>query len=133
LIDSSNPGQTLPDRQMAAVLRHRAEALFVYPVPITPRDSERLAEFAVKNRLPTATVHQPFLRAGLLICYVTDVARQFHRAGIYIDKILKGAKPGDLPVEQAEKFELLINLKTAKALNMTIPRSLLLRADEVVE
>jgi putative ABC transport system substrate-binding protein len=65
-----------------------------------------------------------------LLC---DVARQFHRAGIYIDKILKGAKPGDLPVEQAEKFELLINLKTAKALNMTIPRSLLLWADEVVE
>jgi putative ABC transport system substrate-binding protein len=159
LIDSSNPGQTLPDQQMAAaarilgvrpervelrtsadldaalaaVLRQRAEALFVWPVPITQRDSERIAEFAVKNRLPTATTHQPYVRAGLLFSYVTDIARQFRRTGIYIDKILKGAKPADLPVEQPDKYELLINLKTAKALNLTLPRSLLLRADQVVE
>ena len=159
LIDSSNPGQTLPDQQMAvaakilgvrpqrvelrtsadldaalaAVLRQRAEALFVWPLPITERDSKRLAEFALKNRLLTATTYQQFVRAGLLFCYVTDMARQFRRTGIYIDKILKGAKPGDLPVEQPDKYELLINLKTAKALNLTLPRSLLLRADEVVE
>jgi putative ABC transport system substrate-binding protein len=159
LIDSSNPGQTLPDQQMAAtakilgvrpqrvelrtsadldpafaaVLRQRAEALFVYPLPITPRDSERLAEFAIKNRLPTATPHLPYVRAGLLISYVTDIANQFRRAGVYIDKILKGAKPADLPIEQPDKYELAINLKTAKALGLTIPPSLLGRADQVIE
>jgi ABC-type uncharacterized transport system substrate-binding protein len=159
LIDSSNPGQKLPDQQMAvaakvlgvrpqrvdvrtsadldaafaAVLRQRAEALYVYPLPIPPRDVERLAEFAIKNRLPTATVHQPYVRAGLLLCYVTDLARQFRRAGIYIDRILKGAKPGDLPVEQPDKYEFIFNLKTARALGLTIPPSLLQRADQVIE
>jgi len=159
LIDSSNPGHTLPDQQMAAaakilgvrpqrvelrtsadldaafeaVLRQRAEALFVWPVPITPRDSERLAEFATKNRLPTATVHQPYVRAGLLFSYVTDIARQFRRAGVYVDKILKGTKPGDIPVEQPEKYELMINLKTAKALGLQIPQSILARADEFIQ
>ena len=73
------------------------------------------------------------MRAGLLICYVTDLARQFRRAGIYIDKILKGAKPGDLPVEQPDKYEFIVNLKTAKALDLTIPSSLLQRADQVIE
>jgi len=159
LIDSSNPGQTLPDQQMAvaakilgvrpqrvelrtsadldaaftAVLRQRAEALYVWPVPITPRDSERLAEFAVKNRLPTATTYQPFVRAGLLFSYVTDLARQFRRSATYIDKILKGATPGDIPIEQPDKYELSINLKTAKALGLTIPQTLLLRADHVIQ
>jgi putative ABC transport system substrate-binding protein len=159
LIDSSNPGQTLPDRQLAtaakvlgvrparvelrtsadldvafaAILKQRAEALFVYPVPITRRDSERLAQFALKHRLPTATVHEPFFKAGLLICYVTDIASQYRRAGMYIDRILKGVRPADLPVEQAEKFDLLLNLKTAKSLGLPIPQSLLLRADRVVE
>ena len=159
LIDSNNPGQTLPDQQMAAaakvlgvrpqrvdvrtsaeldaafaaVLRQRAEALYVHPLPIPPRDVEKLAEFATKNRLPTATVHQPYVRAGLLICYVTDLARQFRRTGTYIDKILKGAKPGDLPVEQPDKYEFTINLKTARALGLTIPPSVLARADQVIE
>jgi putative ABC transport system substrate-binding protein len=73
------------------------------------------------------------VRAGLLICYVTDLARQFRRAGIYIDKILKGAKPGDLPVEQPDKYEFIVNLKTATALGLTIPQSLLHRADYVIE
>jgi putative ABC transport system substrate-binding protein len=159
LIDSSNPGQTLPDQQMAvaakilgvrpqrvelrtsadldaafaAVLRQRAEALFVWPVPITPRDSERLAEFAVKNRLPTATTYQPFVRSGLLFSYVTDLARQFRRSATYIDKILKGATPGDIPIEQPDKYELSINLKTAKALGLKMPPTLLLRADQVIQ
>jgi len=159
LIDSSNPGQAVPDQQMvgaakilgvrpqrvelrtsadldaafAAVLRQRAQALYVWPVPITPRDSERLAEFAVKNRLPTATTYQPFVRAGLLFSYVTDLARQFRRSATYIDKILKGATPGDIPIEQPDKYELSINLKTAKALGLTIPQTLLLRADHVIQ
>jgi putative tryptophan/tyrosine transport system substrate-binding protein len=115
------------------VLKQRAEALYVWPLPITPRDSERLAEFATKNRLPTATTYQPYVRAGLLFSYVTDIGRQFHRAGVYVDKILRGVKPGDIPVEQSDKYELTINLKTAKALGLTIPPSLLLRADQVIE
>jgi putative ABC transport system substrate-binding protein len=117
----------------ATVLNQRPHALCVFPLPITPRDSQRVAEFAVKNRLPTATWHPPYLRAGLLLSYVTDIGRQFRRAGTYIDRILKGAKPADLPVEQADKFELLINLKTAKALGLTVPQSVLARADEVIE
>lgn len=159
LIDSSNPGQTLPDQQMAAatkilgvrpqrvefrtsadldaaletVLKQRAEALYVWPLPITSRDSERLAEFATKNRLPTATTYQPYVRAGLLFSYVADIARQFRRAGVFIDKILKGTKPGDIPVEQSDRYELLINLKTAKALGLQMPQSILTRADEFVQ
>jgi ABC-type uncharacterized transport system substrate-binding protein len=159
LIDSSNPGQTVPDQQMAvaakilgvrsqrvelrtsadldaafaAVLRQRADALYVWPVPITPRDSERLAEFAVKNRLPTATTYQPFVRAGLLFSYVTDLARQFRRSATYIDKILKGATPGDIPIERPDKYVLSINLKTAKALGLMIPQSILVRADELIQ
>jgi ABC-type uncharacterized transport system substrate-binding protein len=90
-------------------------------------------EFALKNRLLTATTDPLYARAGLLICYVTDMAGQFRRAGIYIDKILKGTRPADLPVEQPTKFELVINLKTAKALGLTIPQTLLLRADQVIQ
>jgi putative ABC transport system substrate-binding protein len=159
LIDSSNPGQTLPDQQMAAaaeilgvrpqradivastdldkafaaVLRQRAQALLVYPLPLTPVEFQRVVEFAIKNRLPTATLHPTYGRAGLMMFYGTNVADQFRRAGVQIDRILKGAKPGDLPVEQPTKFELVINLKTAKALGLTIPPSLLGRADEVIE
>jgi putative tryptophan/tyrosine transport system substrate-binding protein len=159
LIDPSNPGQTLPDQQMAAaakilgvrpqrvelrtstdldtalesVLKQRAQALIVWPIPITPRDSERLAAFAIKNRLPTATTYQQYVRAGLLFSYVTDMGRQFRRAAVYVDKILRGTKPGDIPVEQPDKYELLINLKTAKALGLQIPKSILVRVDEFIQ
>ena len=159
LIDSSNPGQTLPDQQMAAaaevlgvrpqradivtstdldkafaaVLRQRAQALLVYPLPLTPAEFQRIAEFAIKNRLPTVTWHPPYGRAGLLMFYGTNVPEQFRRAGVHIDKILKGAKPADLPVEQPTKFELVINMKTAKALGLTIPPSVLARADQIID
>ena len=159
LLDSRNPGQALPYRYMAAAakaltvtlhaveirdpaelevafaaaLTQRPNALYVFPLPLTPGDSQRVAEFAVKNRLPSATWHTPYLKSGLLLSYAADVTSQFRRAGIYVDQILKGAKPADLPVEQAGKFELLINLKTAKALRLSVPRSLLARADEVIE
>jgi len=159
LIDPTNPGQTLPDQQMAAaaeilgvrpqrvdirtskdldnafaaVLGQRAQALLVYPLPLTPVEFQRITEFAIKNRLPTATWHTPFRRAGVTMFYGTNVAEQYRQAGVHIEKILKGAKPADIPVEQPIKFELVINLKTAKALGLTIPPSLLLRANQVIE
>ncbi len=159
LMDPTNPGQTLPDQQMAAaaevlgvrpqradivtsadldkafaaVLRQRAQALLVYPLPLAPVEFQRITEFAIKNRLPTATWHPAYGRAGLMMFYGTKVAEQFRHAGVHIDKILKGTQPADLPVEQPTKFELVINLKTAKALGLTIPQSILIRADQVIQ
>jgi len=121
------------DKAFATVLRQRAHALLVYPLPLTPVDFQRIAEFAIKNRLPTATWHPAYGRAGLMMFYGTNVSEQFRRAGVYIDKILKGTKPADLPVEQPTTFDLIINQRTARALGLTIPASLLLRADQVIE
>jgi putative tryptophan/tyrosine transport system substrate-binding protein len=88
---------------------------------------------AVQNRLPGVHLLREYAEAGLLVTYGPDMEALFRRATTYVDKILKGARPTDLPIEQPTKFELLINLKTAKALGLTIPPSLLLRADQVIE
>ena len=93
----------------------------------------RLAELAIKNRLATMNPERDYAQAGGLISYGSDFSVGFRRAADFVDKILKGAKPADLPIEQPTKFELIINLKTAKALGLTIPESFLLRADEVIE
>jgi putative ABC transport system substrate-binding protein len=93
----------------------------------------RLAELALKHRLPTMFLVRENVEAGGLMSYGPDVFDLTRRAAIYIDKILKGIKPENLPVEQATKFELLVNNKTAKAIGLTIPESFLLRADEVIE
>jgi ABC-type uncharacterized transport system substrate-binding protein len=93
----------------------------------------RLAELAVQYRLPAIYTNRPHVDAGGLICYAASFPDIWRRAATYIDKILKGMKPADLPVEQPTKFELVINLKTAKALELSIPQTLLLRADEVIE
>jgi putative tryptophan/tyrosine transport system substrate-binding protein len=121
------------DTALGALLRQRVEALVVFPLIITPPDFQRIAEFAVRRRLPTITLHTPYVEAGLLMRYGANIPEQFRRAATYVDKILKGAKPADLPVEQPTKYELVINLKTAKALGLTIPPSLLMRADQVIE
>ena len=93
----------------------------------------RLADLALKNRLPTMFAQRQYAEAGGLMAYAADFSDLFRRAATFVDKILKGAKPADLPVEQPAKWELVINLKTAKALGLTIPPSLLLRADQIIE
>jgi len=93
----------------------------------------RIAELALKSQLPTVSTLRESVQAGLLMSYGTDFHRLWRRAATYVDKILKGTKPHDLPVEQPTEFELVVNLKTAKALGLTIPQSLLLRADRVIE
>ena len=116
----------------SAMARGQVDALFVADDPMFVTSRTRLLELAAKSRLPTMFAHRDFVTAGGLMSYGPSLSDMFRRAATYVDKILKGAKPADLPVEQAARFELVINLKTAKALGLTIPPSLLLRADEVV-
>ena len=113
--------------------RARAGALTVLTSVMFVNERRRLVDLAAKNRLPAAYQSREFVDAGGLMSYGPDFAALWRHAATYVDKILKGVKPGDLPVEQPTKFELVINLKTAKALGLTIPPSLLLRADQVIE
>ena len=110
-----------------------ASALVVLTTPIFGIERQRIADLAAKNRLPTVYASRNYVEVGGLMSYGPNFADLHRRAASYVDKILKGAKPSDLPVEQPTKFELLINLKTAKALGLEIPPVLLARADEVIE
>jgi putative ABC transport system substrate-binding protein len=121
------------DAGFAATLRQRAEAVAVYPLSTMPADIKRIAEFAVKNRLPTVTNTAAYLKEGLLAGYGPNVPDQYHRAAIYIDKVLKGSRPVELPVEQPTKLDLIINGRTAKAIGLALPQSILLRAAQVLE
>jgi putative ABC transport system substrate-binding protein len=120
------------DRAFSDMTRARAGALTVLPSGMFNNERRRLVDLATKNRLPAVYSWREFVDAGGLMSYGVDLADLWRRAATYVDKILKGAKPADLPVEQPTKFELVINLKTAKALGLTIPPSLLQRADEVI-
>jgi putative tryptophan/tyrosine transport system substrate-binding protein len=117
----------------ASMARHRADALIVFAHTLTILNQRRLVELANRDRLPTMYGLREFVTGGGLIAYGPSLSALYRRAAFYVDRIFKGAKPADLPVEQPTKFELLINLKTAKALGLTIPPSLLLRADHVIE
>jgi putative ABC transport system substrate-binding protein len=115
------------------ISRARADALFVAPSPATYNDRALIVDFAARTRLPSVFANRESVEAGGLMSYGASNRDNFRRAATYVDKILKGAKPGDLPVEQPTKFDLVINLKTAKALGLTIPPSLLARADELIQ
>jgi ABC-type uncharacterized transport system substrate-binding protein len=106
--------------------------MLVWGPLLNPRRKE-IADSAVKSRLPTIPREREYAEAGGLMTYGSSIPDSFRRAAVFVDKILKGAKPADLPVEQPTKFELVINMKTARALGLTIPQSILLRADQVVQ
>ena len=115
------------------IAKVRPDAMIPLDDPLMFQERRRIAEFALQNRLPTASFQRFFTEAGTLLSYGPSFAELFLRAATYVDKIFKGAKPADLPVERPTKFELVINLKTAKALGITVPKDLLLRADEVIQ
>jgi ABC-type uncharacterized transport system substrate-binding protein len=121
------------DAAFSAIVRGRAEALYVIYDPVTVAELPRLVAFAREKQLPAVYGIREFAEAGGLLAYGVNQADLLRRAGTYVGKILKGAKPADLPVEQPTKFELVINLKTAKSLGLAIPPSVLARADEVIQ
>ena len=126
-------GPTDFDRAFEAAIQQRTSALISVEDPLTIDYRKQIADFAVTNRLPSMHGQGEFVRAGGLMSYGADTVDVYRRAAVYVDKIFRGAKPADLPVEQPVKFELVINLKTAKALGLTVPPALLSRADEVIE
>jgi putative tryptophan/tyrosine transport system substrate-binding protein len=126
----------MPDdvgRALEAVVQGKANALIVVEDPLVVNQRKSIADFVAKNRLPAIYGIREFVDAGGFISYGVRLADLYRRAAGYVDKILKGAKPSDLPVEQPAKFELVINLKAAKMLGITIPGTMLARADEVIE
>jgi putative ABC transport system substrate-binding protein len=116
-----------------AIKGKRANALIVLRNPVTTTHRTRIVDFAAKIRLPAMYGDREFVDAGGLMSYGVNIADLWGRAAVYVDKILKGAKPADLPVEQPTKFELVINLKTAKQIGLTIPPNVLARADKVIK
>ena len=131
VLEVSEPGQI--EGAIEAAVRERADALHVLGDPIFHSPPNRLPELAARARLPAIYISADLVRAGGLMSYGPNFSELSRRAASYVDRILKGAKPAQLPVEQPTKFDLVINLRTAKALGLTIPPSLLLRADHVIE
>jgi putative ABC transport system substrate-binding protein len=120
------------ERAFATMIGKRVGAVIISGGPLTYMRRQQIADLALKNRLPSSHSLNEYAQAGLLFSYGPSLPDLYRRAAGYVDRILKGAKPDQLPVEQPSKFEFVINLKTAKALGLTIPQSLLLRADEVI-
>jgi putative ABC transport system substrate-binding protein len=121
------------DSAFSAIVQERADAVLVLTAPLFIAGAQPLAELALTHKLPSVFGLRRHVAAGGLMSYSPDLIDLSHRGAIYVDKILKGAKPADLPVQQPTKFELVINLKTAKALGLAVPPSFLARADEVIE
>jgi len=131
VLEARAPGEF--DRAFAVMVSEGAGALHLPGDPMHFLHRARLADLALKNRLPSMSTQWQWTEAGGLMSYGPSVPDMYRRSATYVDKILKGAKPADLPVEQPTKFELVINLRTAKALGLTIPPSVLARADELIE
>jgi putative tryptophan/tyrosine transport system substrate-binding protein len=121
------------DRVFAAMGKQRPDGLYVSVGPLMQGNGKRIASFALKSRLPSTYAYREDVDAGGLMYYGADRAESYRRVAYYVDRILKGAKPADLPVEQPTKFELVFNLKTAKQIGLTIPQSMLYRADRVIK
>ena len=121
------------DEAFAELARSKIEALVVFPGRVMSTNSARIADLAAQRRLPAVSPHHEFVEAGGLASYGVNYRDAFVTAAAYVDRILKGAKPGDLPIAQPTKFELAINLKTAKTLGLKIPQSVLVRADRVIQ
>ena len=121
------------DKALADVARGRPDALVAFSETVLLRYRHRVIDFAKKHRLPLVSETSEFADAGALLTYGASLPDLFRRAATYVDKILKGAKPADLPVEQASKFELVVNIRTARALGLTIRPSLRLRADRIID
>ena len=113
--------------------KQRPDGLYLPTGALVRDNAKRIADFALKSRLPSVYPYSEAVDAGALMSYGADLADSYRRVAIYVDKILKGAKPGDLPVEQPTKFEFVINLKTAKQIGVMIPQSMLYRADKVIK
>jgi putative ABC transport system substrate-binding protein len=121
------------DAALAAMAKEKVSGVIALTDPALNPYQQQIAALAAKHRLPCISGHRQYVHAGGLMSYGVDFAHNFHRAAAYVDKIFKGANPADLPVEQSSRFELAVNLKTAKALGLAIPGALLVRADEVVQ
>ena len=121
------------DVAFATLVDKQVDALLLVVGPLTYLLRKEIADRALKYRLPAITNATQFSEAGLLMSYGPNIDDLYSRAAVYVDKILKGAKPADLPIEQPTKYLLAVNMRTAKALGLTIPQSLLVRADEVIE
>jgi len=131
LVDLRAPDQI--EDALAAVVRHRADALLIMPESAFFAHAARINEVAIKHHFPTIALIREFTQRGSLMSYGPSIPDLVKRSAAFIDKILKGANPADLPIEQPTKFELVINMKTAKALGLTIPEPLLVRADELIQ
>ena len=125
----------LPELEQAfhAITAAQDPGLFTIPDPFLFVQRQRVAQFALEHRLPTMFPDSPWVETGGLMSYGVHLEAQYRRAAVYVDKILRGTRPADLPVEQPMKLELIINLKTAKALGLTIPATLLFQADKVIQ
>ena len=121
------------EKVFAALNKNLPSGLYVTVGPLILSNGKQIADFALKSRLPSVYNNRAGVDFGGLMSYGADVADSYRRVAYYVDRILKGAKPADLPVEQPTKFELVINLKTAKQIGVTIPQSLLYRADKVIK
>ena len=121
------------ERVFAALSKERQDGLYVHGGPLMAANEKRIVGFALKSRLPSVYANREAVEAGGLMYYGADQAESYRRIAYYVDRILKGAKPADLPVEHPKKFELVINLKTAKQIGLTIPPNVLARADKVIK